>query len=230
MVLPLAAASIARFSSRDERAAKRVVSGLSLNMTSNASAVQKAMQGFSKQMPFAMSQALNATAFDVRKEIVDKTYPQSFNVRNKRFAGTMFRVEKATKKKLRASVFDRLKKDYMVDQAEGGIKTPRGKSIAIPGRDMKMRTKGGVTKANRPRNLLNKKGVFKTTSTRSGQPIIVRRATKKRYPLQMMYILEPSGVIKKRFDFYEDANATARREIDRAFAKRFKRAKATARR
>jgi len=229
MVLPLAAASIARFSSRDERAAKRVVSGLSLNMTSNASAVQKAMQGFSKQMPFAMSQALNATAFDVRKEIVDKTYPQSFDVRNKRFAGTMFRVEKATKKKLRASVFDRLKKDYMVDQAEGGIKTPRGNSVAIPARAIKRTSSGKIGKAKQPRNLLNNGKAYRT-SLRGGQQAIVQpRGRGKAKRLQVMYLLEPRAVIPKRFPFYDDANRVSRQKFDKNFAKAFKRAKATAR-
>ena len=202
---------------------------MNVDISSNLTTVQKAIKGLSQQFPFAMSGALNDTAFAVRKQIVERTYPKAFKVKNNVLPKTMFRVEKANKRKLSAAVFDRLNKNYMVDQAEGGIKTPRGSNIAIPGKDLKQRAKGGVTKANRPRNLLNKKGVFKTKSTRSGQPIIVRRATKKRYPLQMMYILEPSGTIKKRFDFYEDGNATARREISKAFAKRFKKAQATAR-
>ena len=203
---------------------------VSVNMTSNANVISKALQGLSKQFPFAMAGALNDTAFAVRTKIVEQTYPEAFNVKNSILPKTMFRVEKASKKKLKAAVFDRLNKDFMSRQATGGIKRPSGQNLAIPGRDMKLRSKGGVTKGNQPRNLLNKKGVFKTVSKRSGQPIIVRRATKKRYPLQIMYILEPSGNIRKRFDFYEDANATARREIDKAFAKRFKQAKATARR
>ena len=94
---------------------------MNINLTTNASKVQKAIQGFSKQMPFAMSQALNSTAFDIRRQIVDRTYPQSFKVKNKRFANAMFRVEKASKRKLSA-VFDRLGKDYMAMQAEGGDK------------------------------------------------------------------------------------------------------------
>ena len=105
---------------------------MNINLTTNASKVQKAIQGFSKQMPFAMSQALNSTAFDIRRQIVDRTYPQSFNVKNKRFANAMFRVEKASKRKLSAAVFDRLGKDYMAMQAEGGTKLPRGRNIAIP--------------------------------------------------------------------------------------------------
>lgn len=203
---------------------------MNINLTSNASKVQKAMQGFSKQLPFAMANTLNDAAFAVRKKIVEDTYPDAFTVRNSVLPKTMFRVEKANKKKLQSAVFDRLKKNYMSMHASGGIKTPRGTSIAIPGRDMKMRAKGGVTKANRPRQLLNRKNVFKTTSSRSGQPIIVRRATKKRYPLQMLYILEPNGSIKKKFDFYDDANSTARRAMEKNFTKRFNQAKRTARR
>jgi len=203
---------------------------LNINMTSNASKVQKAMQGFSKQFPFAMSQALNATAFQVRKEIVEKTYPQSFTVRNKRFASAMFRVDKATKKNLRASVFDRLKKDFMTDQAEGGIKTPRGNSVAIPARAIKRTSSGKVGKAKQPRNLLNNGKAYRT-SLRGGQKAIVQptgRGKAKR--LQVMYLLEPRAVIPKRFPFYEDANRVARVNFDKNFAKAFKRAKATARR
>lgn len=203
---------------------------MNINLTTNASKVQKAIQGFSKQMPFAMANTLNDAAFAVRKQIVEETYPDAFTVRNPVLPKTMFRVEKANKRKLQSAVFDRLKKDYMVTHTTGGIKTPRGSNIAIPARDMKTRTRGGVTKANRPRQLLNRKNVFKTTLRRGGQQAIVRRATKKRYPLQMLYLLEPSGRIKKTFDFYEDANSTARRAMEKNFAKRFNQAKRTARR
>jgi len=102
---------------------------LNINMTSNASKVQKAMQGFSKQFPFAMSRALNATAFQIRKEIVEKTYPQSFDAKNRAFANAMMRVEKANKRKLSAAVFDRFKRNYMTNQAEGGIKQKSGVTL-----------------------------------------------------------------------------------------------------
>ena len=233
MALPLFLAAKAAASANNRMKAEQarsIVSGMNINMTSNADAVQKAIQGFSKQFPFAMANTLNDAAFAVRKQIVEDTYPDAFTVRNSALPKAMFRVEKANKKKLKSAVFDRLNKDYMEKHASGGIKTPRGKSIAIPGRDMKMRAKGGVTKANRPRQLLNRKNVFKTTLKRSGQQAIVRRATKQRYPLQMLYILEPSGRIKKKFDFFEDANTTARRAIEKSFKKRFEQAKRTAKR
>jgi hypothetical protein len=203
---------------------------LNINLTTNAGTVQKAMQGLSRQLPFAMSQALNATAFDVRKQIVDRTYPQSFKVRNKRFASAMFRVEKATKRKLSAAVFDRLGKDYMAMQAEGGIKTPRGNNIAIPGRLNQRTATGKIPRARQPRQLLSNGKAYKTT-LRGGQKAIVQpqgRGKSKR--LKVMYVLEQAARIPKRFDFYEDANRVSRRNFDKNFSKAFARAKKTARR
>ena len=203
---------------------------MNINLTTNASAVQKAMQGFSKQLPFAMSQALNATAFDVRKQIVDRTYPKSFNVKNKRFASAMFRVEKATKRKLSAAVFDRLGKDYMAMQAEGGIKTPRGNNIAIPGRRNTRTATGKIPRARQPRQLLNNGKAYKTT-LRGGQKAIVQpQGRGKNKSLKVMYVLEQTARIPKRFDFYEDANMIGKRNFDKNFSKAFARAKATARR
>ena len=40
-----------------------------------------------KQLPFATAGALTDTAFDVRKHVVEKTFPRDFGLRNKRFAG-----------------------------------------------------------------------------------------------------------------------------------------------
>ena len=202
---------------------------MNINLTSNASVVQKALQGFSKQMPFAMSQALNSTAFDVRKQIVERTYPQSFTVRNKRFASTMFRVEKATKRKLSSAVFDRLGKDYMVKQAEGGIKTPRGNNVAIPGRVNTRTSTGKIPRAKTPRNLLSNGKAYKTTLRGGQQAIVQPQGRGKTKRLKVMYVLEPQARIPQRFDFYEDANKVSRRNFDKNFAKAFKRAKATAR-
>ena len=107
---------------------------MQINVSSNASTVAKAIDAFSKnQIPFATHRALNDTAFAVRKEIVERTYPQSFVVKNRSFARAMFRVQRSPNKRtLTAAVFDQLGREYMVDQAEGGFKTPRGLSIAIP--------------------------------------------------------------------------------------------------
>ena len=195
---------------------------MNVNVTSNSSALSKAIDSFGKsQMPFATSQALNDAAFATRKQIVDKTYPDAFDVKNKRFASAMYRVDKANKRNLTARVFDRLGRDYMVNQAEGGIKRPRGNNIAIPSRAINRTASGKVPKAKQPRNLLNGKGY--KTKLRSGQDVIAQQAGRgaaKRQ--QVMYILEQQAYIPKRFRFYEDGQRTARRTFAKAFGRRFR--------
>jgi len=201
-----------------------------VNVSSNISAFTKAIDAFGKnQIPFATANALTTTAFDVRKQIVDKTYPKSFTVRNRRFASQMFRVDKATKRNLTAKVFDRLGRDYMTTQAEGGLKRPRGTNIAIPSRQIKRTGSGRVPKNKQPRNVLGGRG-YKTT-LRSGQEVIAqqvgRGAARKQ---QVLYLLEKVARIPKRFPFYEDASITARRMFAKNFKKSFARAKRTTRR
>lgn len=203
---------------------------MNVNVTSNISALSKAIDSFGKQeLPFATSKALNVAAFATRKQIVDKTYPDAFDVNNKRFASAMFRVEPSNKRNLTARVFDRLGRDYMVNQAEGGIKRPRGNNIAIPSRAINRTKSGKVPKAKQPRNLLNGKGY--RTKLRGGQDVIAQqtgRGAAKRQ--QVMYILEQRAFIPKRFRFYEDGQRTAQRSFSKAFGPLFRAAQRTSKR
>lgn len=203
---------------------------MQINVQSNISTFAKAMDAFGRdQIPFATASALNSTAFDVRKQIVEDTYPNSFTVRNKRFASQMFRVDKANKRNLTARIYDRLGRDYMVNQAEGGIKRPRGNHIAIPSRQIKRTASGKVPKAKQPRNVLGGRG-YRTTLD-SGQPVIAEQTGRGAARRQrVLYLLENVARIPKRFPFYEDANRKAGRVFDRNFAKSFAFAKQTARR
>ena len=200
-----------------------------IKVTSNIGLVTKAVDAFGKrQIPFATAMALNDAAFAVRKEIVERTFPASFTVRNKRFASAMFRVGKASKRKLSATVSDVLGRDYMTMQATGGIKRPRGFNIAIPSREIKRTATGKVPRAKQPRNVLGGKG-FRTT-LRSGQPVIAESVGRGRNKRQrVLYILEQSARIPKRFPFYERGRKVAQSSFARAFNKRFAQAKRTAR-
>ena len=61
---------------------------LSLNVGSNINQVAGWLTNVQrKQLPFATAGALTDTAFDVRKHVVEKTFPRDFDLRNKRFAG-----------------------------------------------------------------------------------------------------------------------------------------------
>ena len=48
-------------------------------------------------MPFATAGALTDTAFDVRKHVIEKTFPRGFNLKSKRFAAVTLHVDKANK-------------------------------------------------------------------------------------------------------------------------------------
>lgn len=208
MPIPLLVGAAARAATRrpDPRSA---VSGMTMNMESNLSAFTKAMDVFGKdQLPFATAGALTATAFIVRNTVVHDEYPRAFNVRNKGLAGRAFRVEKAKKKRLRARVYDSLKKDFLSMQESGGTKRPSGNTIAVPTDNIRL-TGRGVNKGRRPRALLSGgKKAFRQKS-RSGQDVIMERRTKKRYPLRVLYVMEPDVKIQPRFAFYTVAKQSA---------------------
>ena len=216
---------------------------MQISVKSNISTFAKALDAFGRdQIPFATAMALNDTAKDVRSKIINDTWPSDITQRNDRFMkAALTPISKrnsevwATKRNLRAVVGTtrtKMQRDYLQRLTEGGTKTPRGRHLAIPSKDNNVTRLGGgaIKKADRPRQLLNRKNVFIQKLVRSGDMAILRRVGKDRYPLQMLYILEPSGQIKKQFDFYEDANSTARRAFGKNFAQGFAKAKKSMRR
>ena len=221
-------------------AAQTAVSSVSINLTSNLTTVQKAIDAFGRnQLPFATAMALNDTAFEVRKDTIERVWPKSVTVRKSNFMSAMLMPirgdNRATKRKLVATVQNyptgKRKKDYLQRLAVGGTKTViDGRNITIPAVNSNLRNaQGAVPKSRRATALLNRKGVFRNKLP-NGQEFIARRVGRDRYPLQMLYLLEPSGKIKKEFNFYEEANSTARKSMQRNFAKRFAQAKRSARR
>ena len=195
---------------------------MKIGITSNILDVMASLKRVEKQIPFAQSRALNDTAFQIRQQIVQHTYPDSFTVRNSRFINAVLRVETANKTNLNARVYDKLGRDYLERQAKGGIKIPKGSNLAIPGVRNVARTAGGaIRKADRPRSLINKKNVFKTDKA------ILQR--QKGQPLKVLYILEPSAKIPKRFPFYEDASRVANTKFKTNYQSALRNAMRTAR-
>jgi hypothetical protein len=202
---------------------------LSLNVGSNINQVAGWLTAVQrKQLPFATAGALTATAFDVRKHVVEKTFPRDFDLKNQRFAGAVLRVDKANKRKLSAAVFDRLGREYLETQARGGIKRPTGQWIAIPTHHIKRTATGKVGKAKRPRNIVNKPNVF--FRHQGPTPDIVRKPRGKGKQLEVLYQLVPLARIPKRLRFYEDAAKVVQRRMVPNFKKSFEQALKTARR
>ena len=187
-----------------------------------------------RQIPFATSGAINDTLFDVRKQIVGVTAPRAFKIRNRRFFGVAFRVENAKRVKLKGAVFDRLGRAEWGMTGRGGTKKRRGSTIDGPTKSIKGKgvSSGKIPKRLTPSQLLkNPKGRRKAFATTfaSGQKAIVRRTTKKRLPLEVLYLGEKSALIGKEFDFSKDATKVAKRVMPRHFAKRLRQALRTAR-
>ena len=138
-----------------------------------------------KQVPFAVANTLTDIAFMARHEIVEKTYPRSFQVKNPRTAGVIFRVEKATKRTLTASIYDRLAKEgkkstrYLSRHESGGTKTSRSSTnVAIPGRRVKNFIRGAsgqVKSAYKPKALLMQPNFFKIKLKKTGLTAIAGR-------------------------------------------------------
>lgn len=205
---------------------------VSISLVSNIKSVERQLNDIGRrQLPFAVSQALTSTAFDMRKEIVERTWPRSVEARDAKFMAAALRVKKATKTKLVASVFDRLKRNFIMRQATGGMKYSRtGRHVAIPTENVKARRGArGVPKSLRPRQALEKANTFEVR-TKSGQLVIMRRPRKKASAPEVLYVLEQSVRVSKRFPVFTAADQVVRRRFNANFNKAFAKAIATARR
>jgi hypothetical protein len=205
-------------------------------ISSNMSELAARINAKRSQIPFAASRALNDIAFEVRNEIVKKTYPRSFNVKNARFPGVLMRVDKSTKTNLKATIYDRIAREgksssiYLARQEKGGMKTSRSsQNVAIPSRFLmpKRNSEGRVPNNLRPRNLLSQKNAFKTTN-KKGTTMIMKRDGRTG-KAKVYYILSQSARIPSRFPFFTDARMVIRKSWNPTFSKYLSLAMKTAR-
>ncbi len=162
-----------------------------------------------KQFPFATARALTWTVKDAQKE-VQRELPFDFTIRNNHVKRGI-RITPANKRTLRAEVgsID----DFMALQAEGGIKRPKGRRLAIPV-NARRNKKDIIRRPHRPRSILAKKDHFKGR-TRSGREAIFKRMPGHR--LSLVYMLEPSARIKPRFNLEKTVNQVVQERFDRLF-------------
>lgn len=191
-----------------------------LNVASTVAAKRRELrQIHRRQIPFATAGALTSTAFAIRTQIVQKTWPRGVTVRARTLARAAFRVAKANKRTLRASVYDRLKRALFALQAEGGRKTPhRGSNLAIPV-NIKRTSTGKIGKAKQPATLPRS---FRADLNGKG-PAIWQRLGRGGRKLRLAYELRAGAHVPQAFDFYQDATRVALadfpRELDRSLAR-----------
>jgi hypothetical protein len=172
-----------------------------------------------REVPFALSRALNEAALKTRQSLIDETWPKYVEVRNRHFLRAALRVEKASKGNLRVAVVDTLGRGNLKLHAEGGTKRARGR-LAIPSKAVR-RTAKGVARSQRPVNIKNK-------VVRKGL-IFERTGKGENARLRLMYSLKPSAKIDKRVPFKEDFARSMRAEVQRLFPQHLQHAMRTAR-
>ncbi len=159
-----------------------------------------------KQIPFAMSLAVNMTAKDARKELQD-TLPRYFTVRSPRTKKGI-RFEGSHKKRwpdISATVGSL--DDYMRRQARGGTKRPGSAGyVAVPTR--KLRGPGGTKKttpAKWPKALIAKDEKKKVRKLEirpgsAGNLLLYKRAGGKRNPrFELLYVLARRAKVPRRW-------------------------------
>lgn len=166
---------------------------------------------FREQVPFAVSVALNNTAFEIVEHVRGPVWNNAFDVKNTVLPKYAFKVnKKSNKRDLVADVGNAPKfQDYkwFTDQAEGGIKTPRRRNIAVPVDPGAVRKAGGaVAKGMKPANLkrsyirqagANKKLVFEVKGRGKSQTSILR------------YVLQTTAMIAPTFPFHQESHSKA---------------------
>lgn len=172
-----------------------------------------------RQVPFALSRALNDTAINAQEAIV-KAIQIRFNNKKKWWTKsnrrTGVRVNFSSKDKLKSGVYTNAY--FARIQEDGGIKTPRsGKNLAIPTEkaQKRFRKSSGAREALKQANTYaTKKGIYKKTGKNK---------------IQKLFSFTPSANIKPKFKFELTARVAVNRKIQRNFRKRLQEALRTAR-
>lgn len=140
------------------------------------------------------AQVLTGLAFDARQE-VQKRLP-SWVKTTRPFLKNSVMYQGAKAEKLEAIIGFAERADFAELLEDGGERTPKqSSSIAVPSEDIKRNNKGAISKAYRPKALLQKKGVF--IERKSGTTAIWRQVKKK--PLELLYVFKKKTTYKKKF-------------------------------
>ena len=175
----------------------------------NVDAFRKSMKNAQKQIPRISTWALNDTAKDVRKHIVEKTYPESFDVKNKSFAKSTFRIEFAKANspgEPSAAVFDKAEFEFLSRQVFGGVKKDDIRGwVHIPTNVIKKTGRGFIRKKDTPQQILKRKDAFRLR--KNSGPIGIYSTVNK--VTRAYYFLYDRVFVPKRFPFYKEAERVA---------------------
>lgn len=195
-------------------------------------------------IPYATSRAVNACAYAVQRDTIDRLLPDKFILRNDwwrpgRKTGVNYFPSNKRQKPIKAIVNTRAW--FMEDQEVGGIRGPfAGQPYRpIPTKNAQPNKNALIRPDRRFRALTaSKRGTGRTlthrgnpwiTTLRSGKPsIAVRLLDNFRLPIAVMYIGVTSIRVKPRFGFVKNAKALVAGIYEPIFNRELKAAIATA--
>jgi hypothetical protein len=216
---------------------------VTLNIQDNIAEFKKQLNIVQRsQIPFALSQALNDTAFEVRAAGVEQA-KTVFNNRKNWWSNrrTGFEVKTSNKNQgygMRATV--KVNAYFGETQEEGETKTPRGKRLAIPTKKTpkSFKRSDGVRlmKEGNDRIFIDKRGVFERINNPAYTKFVARQQSgvtpkrkrkadveKKPPPktrLKLLFTWTPQATVKKRFGFEKTAKMKAQARISHHFERR----------
>jgi len=226
------------------------MASLNIAITTNAAEAGAWAGAIAKQFRFAASVALNDTAFDARGSLNGATRQYLNNP--VKFTQNAFRVAKATKATLSATVYpERLRRRYLRFAVEGGDRPQKGferkflgeivgsrqipsDAQFMPTSLVKLTAQGNVSLATirsiqKGLSTTNSRGGFFIGTPRGGDrpPGIYRRSRKQLFPY--FIATENQGSYRPRFPIDEVAGRVIQRRFDGYFETALARAVATAR-
>jgi hypothetical protein len=158
------------------------------------------MGAYRDQIPFVMSQLMNDSAFKTRQVLVNTTWPEHVNVRNKAFINAALHINKSTKHNLVVEIFDQIGRAHLKLHDTGGTKTAIHGGLAIPFQLHVPIGPQGVNPIDRPKAWIARtpKRALRITS----RGFFVGQHGK----LRLLYTLKPSAPIKADVPFSETFN------------------------
>lgn len=198
---------------------------IEINVKHNLKEVERQLSRVQrKQIPFATSMALNNTAFQARKALMAQA-PVKLD-RPTKYTVNAFRVEKASKRKLVASVYvDDTRAHYLKYQIHGGTRVGRGMGTGVPTRNRKLNAYGNIP--GRRGGLVKGKKQF--ISTIKGVPGVWERYGRKGRKVKLMVGFEKQVSYRPRFPFYKIVEGVVRSRFKRNLEASIARALHTAR-
>ena len=208
-----------------------------------------------QQLPFAMTRTVTQVATMTRNQEMYREYNKFFEMRNKPFFRSVHSVAPAQlrfTKQTGVAIASIQRQDsprpvgtlparggrkaytsFMTKHASGGIKTPKGKLIAVPISDANLpRKKGGrkagaIVEGKQPKALMQGRGFI--VNTKKGKTVLFRRVGRgKKSNIEAMYHLQPSASIKGGYNPMGAARKGVTRWFRPTFTLYFKKAMQTA--